>query len=117
MQTLMQELDSARPAPVRKDDPALLSALAFAAGDCGPFYADDPGQFKVKHYGMIKTPSLEQGVKACSCPAAAMHPHVHEAQRIKPEYYTSHLTVVTGTSGITSSQGNCFFRQSTTKFC
>lgn len=48
----MQELHSARPAPVQKDDPALLGTLAFAAGHCGPFYDDHPKLFKVRKYGL-----------------------------------------------------------------
>ena len=62
MQRLVQELDSARPAPVQKDDPALLDALAFAVhqhnvepeevdelDELVPFYQDDhPGQFTVR---------------------------------------------------------------------
>lgn len=51
MQSLMRELDSTRPAPVQKDDPALLSALAFAADNFGPFYDEDAVHFKVKPSG------------------------------------------------------------------
>lgn len=47
LQALILDLNDARPAPLQKDDPALLEALWFVATEMGPFYTDRSDRFEV----------------------------------------------------------------------
>lgn len=53
-QRMMRILDGIRPAPVQRDDPALLKALAMTAANLGPFYAEKPHEFEVRLLGKMK---------------------------------------------------------------
>lgn len=57
LQALILDLNDARPAPLAKDDPALLATLDFVASEMGPFYQDNPSGFQVgeHHETMVWT--------------------------------------------------------------